>query len=181
VEPIETERLIIRSFVMQDLAAIHPLVFADPQVAWLNGKAATRAQTRQWLGEHVRDAGRSFGSFAIVRKEDQALVGLVALEPYLADFVRFPDDPHPRFNSIEVELGYALGPAYWGNGYVTEAGLAMIDYAFSRLRLSRIVNSVRSANIRSINVMKRLGFRVVPNAHPRWSSEVLGILDNARV
>ena len=178
MKAIETERLVIRPFVMDDLEEIHKLI-SYPQVAWIGGQVGTMDRTRQWLGEHIGDANRHFGTFAIVRRTDNVLVGLIALgPPYLADFIRFEDAPNAKFNSLEVELGYALAPEHWGNGYASEAGKAMVRYAFEDLKLPRIVNSVRKDNTRSINVMKRLGFRIVANAHPQWSNEVLGVLYN---
>ena len=36
-----------------------------------------------------------------------------------------------------TEIGYALGKAYWGHGYATEAARAVLEYAFRDLRVRR--------------------------------------------
>jgi len=75
----------------------------------------------------------------------------------------------------EVELGYALGQAYWGRGFATEACRVVIAYVFEDLGLSRLVNSVDSRNPRSIRLMERLGFEVEANLHPD-GTRVVGVL-----
>ena len=62
-------------------------------------------------------------------------------------------------------------------GYATEACQPIIQYAFTELKLKRIVNSVLQKNSNSINLMKRLGFRIETNLHPE-DAGVVGILEN---
>jgi len=79
-----------------------------------------------------------------------------------------------------VELSYALGRPYWGNGYATEAGRTLVAYAFETLGLARIAYGVDGANTRSVGVMRRLGFRLERNLHPNGAEDVVGVLDNDR-
>jgi [ribosomal protein S5]-alanine N-acetyltransferase len=87
-------------------------------------------------------------------------------------------DPGARHRRVEVELSYALGRPYWGNGYATEAGRALVTYAFETLGLARIAYGVDGANPRSVGVMRRLGFRLERNLHPDGAGAVVGVLDN---
>lgn len=179
MRPIQTERLLVRPFTMADLEDIHRIVFADPDVTWVEGRVTTLEETREYLAYRIGQAKRdpNFGVSAIVRRQDSKPLGLVSLGPYLASFVRLADDPDGRFNSIEVELGYALGKAYQGKGYATEAGKGVVAHAFGELKLRRLLNTVRQDNERSINLMRRLGFRIVRNVHPQWPG-VVGVLDS---
>jgi RimJ/RimL family protein N-acetyltransferase len=104
-------------------------------------------------------------------------MGLVALQAYVATWIVWEDEPDARFSKVEVEYSYALGRSYWGNGYVTEAGRALIGYAFKELRLARLVTNIDADNPRSIEVVKRLGFRITRNLNPE-SPGVVAILDN---
>ena len=95
-------------------------------------------------------------------------------------FIAF-QDPTDRIGriagAIEVELTYALGQAYWKQGYATEAGRVLIPYGFQNLSIDRIVNSVSRNNPNTIHLMERLGFRIEPNMAPSESDSLLGILD----
>src|SRR4051812_42764533 len=87
------------------------------------------------------------GAWAIVRTSDDQIVGTCLLK-------RLPDaDQKP---TDEIEVGWHLGRAYWGNGYATESGRGAIEYGFDRLKLSTIYAVVNPANTASIRVTQRL-------------------------
>jgi RimJ/RimL family protein N-acetyltransferase len=72
----------------------------------------------------------------------------------------------------EVELGYAFGPAFWGRGYATEAGEAVLAEAFGPLGIDRVVATTREQNTGSRNVLAKLGFE--PAGRRRaWGAEQL--------
>jgi len=114
----------------------------------------------------------------VVRKADAALIGLVALQFYLASWIRWEDAPAEPTARVEIELSYALGRDFWRQGYATEACRAVIDYAFSELRLPQIAYSVDGENAASIAVMRSLGFRLSANQHPEHANDVVGVLRN---
>lgn len=55
-----------------------------------------------------------------------------------------------------AELGYCLSHAYWGHGYVVEAGNAIIDTAVKYLKIHRIEAACSTDNINSERVMMKL-------------------------
>jgi RimJ/RimL family protein N-acetyltransferase len=57
----------------------------------------------------------------------------------------------------DVELGYTLARDVWGRGYATELGRALIEYAFTELRVPRVVAQVEPANTASRHVLAKLG------------------------
>jgi RimJ/RimL family protein N-acetyltransferase len=59
----------------------------------------------------------------------------------------------------ELEIGYWLSPPYWGLGFATEAGRAVIDIARHTLRASRLVSGHFVDNPASGRVLRKLGFR----------------------
>jgi ribosomal-protein-alanine N-acetyltransferase len=175
----ETERLSLRRFTRDDVG-IHRLVYGDPEVGgrWFS-RLRSPAEVRDWLVYREQEgANDDLGFWAVVRKEDHGLLGLVALQYYVASWIVLEHERAAGFNSVEVELSYALGRAYWGEGYATEAGRELVDHAFRRLRLERLVNAVDRENVRSIGVMQRLGFRLEPNLHPDGADAVVGVLEN---
>ncbi|WP_157216064.1 GNAT family N-acetyltransferase [Flavisphingomonas formosensis] len=61
----------------------------------------------------------------------------------------------------EAELGYWIARDYWGLGFATEAGRAVIDLARDSLRLPRVVSGHFIDNPASGRVLRKLGFRPV--------------------
>lgn len=57
------------------------------------------------------------------------------------------------------EVSYQLLPEWWGNGYGIEAVQAVLDYAFHRLNLPKVVAETQTMNIPSRNLLERAGFR----------------------
>jgi len=58
-----------------------------------------------------------------------------------------------------AELGFALGRAFWGQGYMAAALPTVIAFAFGQLGLHRMFADIDPRNARSIRVLNRLGFR----------------------
>lgn len=59
----------------------------------------------------------------------------------------------------QVETGYDLDPKYKGQGIMTEAMTAMIQYAFRVMKVNRIEALVSPRNKGSLRLVRRLGFR----------------------
>jgi ribosomal-protein-alanine N-acetyltransferase len=59
------------------------------------------------------------------------------------------------------EFGYWLARTHWGRGFATEAGGAVLDYAFTVLGLRLVRSGVFTDNSRSRRVQAKLGFRHV--------------------
>ncbi len=57
-----------------------------------------------------------------------------------------------------VELGYWIARAYWGLGFATEAGQAVVDIADKALRLPRLIAGHFADNPASARVLRKLGF-----------------------
>lgn len=67
-----------------------------------------------------------------------------------------------------AELGYALGRAHWGNGYMQEALQALLSHAFDVLNLRRLEADVDPRNAASIRTLERLGFQREGLLRERW-------------
>ena len=72
------------------------------------------------------------------------------------------------FNSRRAELGYGLGRAHWGNGYMHEALKALLTYAFDELEFRRLEADVDPRNVASIRTVERLGFQREGYLRERW-------------
>ena len=70
--------------------------------------------------------------------------------------------------SARTELGYVLGRAHWGSGYMHEALVAVIDVAFGALSLRRLEAEVDPRNAASGRLLQRLGFTREGLLRQRW-------------
>ncbi len=59
----------------------------------------------------------------------------------------------------EVEIGWAVVPERWNQGFATELGAASLEVAFGPLALSDVVSFTLPDNVASRRVMEKLGFR----------------------
>ncbi len=147
---IETSRLRLRPPAESDLPAM-PAVFNDPDIY-----AYTRniphpygdAEARAALERYARLAheGRGLVLFPEERATG-AMVGLVVLAI--------------ERDKNEAELGYAIGRAWWGKGYATEASRALLEYGFKALGLDRIHAHAMVRNPASARVLAKLGMKPV--------------------
>lgn len=117
---LETERLILRPFEMNDAEAMFNGWTNDPEVTkflkWNPHEniETTKSLLDMWIKEY-EDPKRL--NFAIELKSDGTLIGGIDIVGYE--------------NNIP-EIGYNLSRKYWNNGYMTEACRRLIDYLFSQ-------------------------------------------------
>ena len=142
-----TKRLVLREWDTGD-AAVALEVYGDNEVArWLapamdqvHDLPAMRLVLQQWVAEDARMTTPA-GRWAI-EDQDGRLIGGATLLPLQ------PDD--------EYEIGWQLHPAAWGNGYASEAGLAMAAWAFDQ-GIEQVIALVRPANGRAEATVRRIG------------------------
>jgi RimJ/RimL family protein N-acetyltransferase len=150
MDELRTERLVLRAWRGKDLP-LYAALNAHPQVAEMLGGPLSRADSDDialWANE-LWGAGR-IGLVAVERAADGAFLGMCGLH-------RLRDRPR------DTEIAWRLDPAYWGNGYATEAGRAWLAYGFRTLGLDRIISVTDPPNLRSLAVMRRLGLTFLEN------------------
>jgi RimJ/RimL family protein N-acetyltransferase len=158
---ITTPRLTLRPFVEDDRAAFRALV-SDPIVTGDPARIVPR-EDADALFDFYRACWTEDGVAyaAVERRSDGAFLGIAGLALSRAE----PPDP-PL-----CEMGWALFPAYWGQGFATEAAAAWISHGFAERRLPRIHALTWAGNARSLRLMAGLGF--LPDAafaHPDGDS-----------
>jgi ribosomal-protein-alanine N-acetyltransferase len=190
---LETNRLQIRPFVMEDLEAIYHLLDIELVEADLRtDKMETLAERRAWLQWTVLNYEQlakmyqpPYGDRAVTLGSTRQLIGACGYVPCLMPFEQLPgfasgDRPAgPSLSTTEFGLFYAISPTHQRNGYATEAAKALIDYAFRQLRLKRVVAKTNYDNYASMGVMHKLGMRVEinPLPEPPWL-QVAGGIEN---
>jgi ribosomal-protein-alanine N-acetyltransferase len=183
---IETTRLLIRGFTMDDLAAIHR-IFDHAIPDWDDLSLAERNEWLQWTVLNDKQLTRlhqpPYGEKAVVLRETNELIGAVGLVQAVNPTQQFPHfTPNPTPNALfrpEFGLFWAIDPAYQGQGYATEAAGALVDWIFKHLRAERVIATTEYANEASQAVMRKLGMVIQHNPFPDpfWC-QVVGILEN---
>lgn len=146
---LTTERLLLRPFFIDDAPLVQELAGAQEVYATtLNVPHPYEdGMAERWIASHPMQFYSERGVvLAITLSGDgQPLVGTVSLSVV----------PQHR----RAELGYWIGVPYWGNGYCTEAVIAMIEYGFEKLKLHKITARHMSSNPASGRVMVKAGMR----------------------
>jgi len=146
---IDTGRLILRRFTLDDLPAFYQLGSRPEIIRYAQSTplASIEAAREFMKAAPFHDyATYGYGRFACVWKESGEVIGFSGLKyvPEISD----------------TELGYRFFPEFWGIGLATEAGRASIDFARSDLGLKRLVALVHPDNGASANVLTKLGFAI---------------------
>ena len=154
---LETERLILRQFDSDDLAA-HSATLADPKVMHFlggNGLSVEDSWRRMATGVGLW-ALTGIGMWAVERKADQRFIGHLGffdmhreIEPSLAG---------------EPEMGWIFDSAVHGHGIAREACQAALDWADAHLSGQAIPAIIDPDNIASIKLAEKLGFEREPDA-----------------
>lgn len=145
---LSTRRLLLRPFRKEDAADAYRLLFHPPRVAkymfW--ARHTELRQSEEWVADELSSVSDAdWYSFAVVRREDNQLIGMVSL--YC--------DGEDR----DWELAYCFGRGVWNRGYATEAVGRILSFGKDELRLERIVARFALENKASGRVLEKLGFR----------------------
>lgn len=146
---LNTERLILREFTIDDLDAFAWIV-SDPEVMRFSLYGSmNKEQAREYLQGRIiaHYSEHGYGLYAVILKANNSLIGLIGLISQNID------------GESKVELGYRLHPQYWGKGLATEACLAVCQYAFTQLGINELISIIDPQNIRSLEVAKRVGMK----------------------
>ena len=185
---LETKRLLIRPFVMEDLETIHRILDVCFDDSSHVNDATALAERREWLQwqtlNHVQLAKLSqppYGDRAIVLKESGALIGSIGVVPCLDVYEQLPvfGDLRDAKATNEMGLFWAIDPAYQGKGYASEAARILIQHLFTAHNLKRIIATTEYDNVASQGVMQKVGMLLERNPlpEPPWL-QVVGVLEN---
>jgi ribosomal-protein-alanine N-acetyltransferase len=144
---LETDRLFIRDHIASDLEDLETLISDKANMTYImdiyaKDREAVEKNLKTAMGAIV-DPLRDKYFFAIVEKAFGNYVGEIGFT---------------LLDEGLAELGYFIKQAYWNRGYVTEAGEAVLEFAFCNLGLHKMVTGCVKENGGSERVMIKLGF-----------------------
>jgi ribosomal-protein-alanine N-acetyltransferase len=146
---LETSRLILRPLVDDDIEFVFRH-FSDPDVTKYlldNPPLAERSEAQELIDFYKAPTGTKPTRWCVVSKRDDRAIGTCGYHNWSA-------------RNRRAEIGYDLSPDAWGQGFMSEALGAAIDYGFNHMNLNRIEALVYPENVRSVRLLERLGFQV---------------------
>jgi len=146
-EKISTDRLFLRKPMMEDAALSFKLYAQDPEVTkFLTWKPhQSIKETKSFLERCLNNwkSGISF-PWTIIRKKDKQLMGMLEIV---------------NIDHTGIHVGYVLARPYWGNGYMTEALMEIVDWAIKQKDVYRVWTVCDIENIASIRVLEKTGMQ----------------------
>jgi [ribosomal protein S5]-alanine N-acetyltransferase len=140
---ISTSRLLVRKFRESDAPALFAYLSDPGTYRYEPGQPISLEEAR----ELARQRAQGAGFWAVALKSTDQLVGHL----YFSQ-----NEPQEL---LTWELGYIFNPVYQGQGYATEASIALIRYGFEHWGIHRVVAHCNPQNIASWRVMEKIGMR----------------------
>jgi ribosomal-protein-alanine N-acetyltransferase len=148
MKPIETDRLTIRNFKIEDSPALEEMI--------VQYEASEYARyDQQWPTTHeeivrVTEWFASGDTFmAVCLHDTDHFIGFVALNPEEIE------------DMVAYNLGYIFNFDFHGHGYATEACAALLRYAFNQLNADKVITGTAATNQPSCRLLNRLGFKKI--------------------
>ena len=152
----QTSRLIVRDLILEDLPSYHEMQ-GNPKVMQYTGSPhQTFEESKKGLTEVIdfyQRPDNTFWVWAIDNKENDTFVGTCAI--IIAE-------------SGKGEIGCRFLEKYWGNGFATEIHQPLIDYGFSKMKISTIFATVDRLNIASVKTLEKSELEFIKE---EWSDE----------
>lgn len=123
---IETKRLILRPWEEADAESLYEYA-KDPKVGPIAGWPIHTSMENS--KEIIRNVLSAQHTFAVTLKGENKAIGSIGL--------MIGKDSNIEILEDEAELGYWIGVPFWGNAYIPEASRALIQYAFTELKMKK--------------------------------------------
>lgn len=147
---IETERLILRRFKMEDAEAMYKNWASDAEVTkfltWPphSSNEVTKKVLQDWINNYEKD---DFYQWAIILKENgEEPIGTISVV-----------DKDEEVNMVHI--GYCIGTKWWNRGVTSEALMAIIKFFIKEVGVNRVESRHDPNNPNSGKVMMKCGMK----------------------
>lgn len=144
---LRTERLVLRPLEPGDAEAMLVLRSHSDIMQYLDREPLHTAGEAALFIRHITDSlERNEGiTWGISLADDPLLIGTIGFWRLMKEHYR-------------AEIGYLLHPDYWGQGLVSEAMTAVMNYGFDVMKLHSVEANVNPVNRASVRVLQKAGF-----------------------
>ena len=147
---LETKRLILRRFVIEDAEDMYNNWASDSEVTkyltWPTHPSSevTKMLLRDWISKYKDD---DYFNWAIEYKETGKVIGNISVVKLNKDI-------------LSADMGYCMSRSLWGNGIMPEALTEVIGYLLNEVELNRIAACHAVENPKSGRVMNKSGMKL---------------------
>jgi len=167
---LETPRLLLKDLTVDDAEALFAYR-SLPEVTEFQGWTPTQiSDAVQFIEQdicHILNQPDTWVQLGIFQKGndsngqndvngDKTLIGDVGIH-FLPEKTKETQNPN---HGEAVEIGITINPAYQGIGYAAETVGRVLDFLFEELHKSKVIASVDPNNLKSMALMKNVGFRL---------------------
>jgi len=164
---LETGRLSLREFNTTDAAFIIQLLNSEGWLKFIGDRhIKTLEQAENYLtnGPMKSYSVNGFGLSMVELKNTHTPIGMCGLIK--------------RDNLPDIDIGFAFLEEFMGNGYAFEIAQATINFAKENLHKETILAITIPTNVRSINLLKKIGMKFEKNFSFEGSTEELMLFRN---
>ena len=151
---IETERLILRKLIYEDVDDIYEyakIPKVSEYVLWY--PHASKFESLEYLNLVYEQYNHGKpGPWGIILQETGKLIGSIG-------FVKIDKKENTG------EIGYVISPFYWNRGFATEAVRSVVQFGFAEMDLTKITAHTIAQNRASGRVLLRVGFNFDGTKH----------------
>jgi len=153
----EKERIIFLKGKKVILRPLRKDTDLEKTLRWMNDSDITQYLIARYLPLSLAEETTWFDDWS-KRQNDVAL----AIETIDGVFIGIAGLHRLRWKDRVAEHGIFIGEKdHWENGYGTDVGMTLLDYAFNRLNLHKVRSALIAFNKRSLNYHLKCGYKVV--------------------
>ena len=136
---IETNRLLIRDFISEDINALYEILSDDETMVYVE-PAYDFQKVQSFLNEFCIGCK---GAVAAVHKDSKKMIGYILFKEIEKDI---------------YELGWIFNKKHWKQGYAYEACSKIMEHAFHKLGAQKIIAETADKE-KSLKLIKKLGMK----------------------
>ncbi len=148
-EKLESERLVIRPFIQDDIDGFYSFMSDEEATKYLlfSEDEKTLAASRQLLLRTIGnyDSPDQIYALAVATKHENSFIGSVGIGP--------------DFTGEHYQIYWTILPQFWGKGLATEAAICFMDYLFMEIGFNKIVAYSHPENVASSKVAEKAGMQ----------------------
>jgi RimJ/RimL family protein N-acetyltransferase len=149
--PLRTERLLLRTMTGADVDDIHAYQSREDVCRYLMFEPRSREEVSERVARYATAVSLGGdGDYWQLAVERASEPGRVIGDVYFTI---------KSVANATAEIGWTLHPDFRGQGYMTEAARAVLELAFTELRLHRVTAELDPRNDGSVALCRRLGLR----------------------
>lgn len=142
---LTSQRLLFQLFTPEGFDDYFRVVGNAEAMKWITGKPSTPEEARERFEEILQEnaADPRMGYYAVYLKDSGAYIGLGKIVPAGAG---------------QVEIGYALLPDYWRQGFGNEISRRLVEQAATLTGIHRLIAYIAPENQASRRILEKCGF-----------------------